>query len=336
MKIKHNPSIELFCSLLIYARWDEVKSMCEPSYYLSDELTLWYEKTSSALPGTLKNDISYLVSNFLGLTFLPVSMILKEGWSAVMETLNQLKSIPTGEVLPKMLFDTYQTDISYSKVSRDPVAIRKALEKAGGTIRQGEVELFLEFIRYPDIFWNKLITIAESFYALALKEDEARISKKVQKQIQADQTLLDKDPGHFFEAYCRCNRPESEEYPEIYISYYDEVDIIQIEAPDSLIYGRCRPIMENSNPVPLEEAYKILADESRRTILQLLCSRPWFIRELATELKITSATVSYHVSRLAALHLVNYERGEKNRVYYRGDQERIEAMLDAVKKSILG
>jgi len=39
---------------------------------------------------------------------------------------------------------------------------------------------------------------------------------------------------------------------------------------------------------------------------------------------------------LSVLDLVTYERGERKRIYYRADLEKVEAMLNAVRQDILG
>ncbi|MBI9109267.1 MAG: winged helix-turn-helix transcriptional regulator [Spirochaetales bacterium] len=334
MKIEYNPAVELCCALLQYAHWKELSDVRISGYTVSPELEKWYGRSRQALPGILDNDISYLIGNFLGLLFLPVELAIGEGIDSVPELIEKLRALPS-ESLPERLYEDYLTGIPFESIQDHPEKIKKAIEKAGGTTRKKEPELFAEFVHSPGSMQSRLVATMEEFYKIAVQPHEEEVRLEMEKQIASDQVILDAEPERFFMDYCRINRSEGDPEPKIFISYYDEVDIIQMENPVSLIYGRRRNNIDCGG-LPLDQVYRLLADESRRTILQMLCRKPRFIRELATELGLTSATVSYHVSRLSALDLVTYERGERKRIYYRADLIKVEAMLDAVKKDIVG
>ncbi len=332
MKIKYNPALELNNAMLQYACWDNIR---ETGYTYSRELENWYHRTRDRLPGILENDLSFLIRDFLGLSFLCVETVIRDGIGTVPLLLDRMRTI-SADSLPEIIYRGYNLDTPLSQVRNDPQRIVTLLQKAGGTIRKKEPELFLDFIRHPETFRTRLVNLMEEFYHLALEEDEERICLLMEKQILEDQQILKEDPNRFFTGFCRCTLPEKTEYPEIFISFYNEIDIIQLEEPYSLIYGRYRNRLEKGMSIPIEEIYHLLVDESRRTILQLLCRRSWFIRELATELNITSATVSYHMSKLGSMNLVTYERGEKNRVYYRADLGKVEEIIESVRRNILG
>ena len=335
MRIEYNPAIDVSCAMLQYARWEEIRQVCGSGYSFSPELEIWQRKIKSSISSILENDLKYLIGNFLGLTFLPVMIAAKEEITTVSRLIERLKALSV-DSLPAMLFDSYGTEVSFDDVKDDPDEVIRQLEKAGGTVWKNEPAMFLDFIRHPESFMARLAGLIEDFYHAAVLPYEDDVKEVIFEQIKQEQLVLEKDPAHFFKAYCRLKQPAEGAELKIYISYYDEIDIIQLDEPLALIYGRCRNRLTDGGAIPIEDVYRLLSDESRRSILQLLCCRSWFIREIATELELTSATVSYHVSRLSVLDLVTYERGERKRIYYRADLEKVEAMLNAVRQDILG
>lgn len=335
MKIRYNPAVELLCAMLQYAHWRELAESGIPGYRVSPELEKWYGRTKSEISGLLDNDLSYLIKNFLGLVFLPIELALTDGICSPVELIEAFRALPP-EGLPERMFRSYSIDKSWDSVKDDPALIVSLLEKAGGTTRKREPEFFLDFAGNPGAVQERLAGIMEDFYHQAVRPYEDEVRKKIEMQISEDQVFLDSNPEAFYTDVFRSNPEDAESGAEIYISYYNEIDIIQLDDPLSFIYGRVRRQLSGSIGLPLEQIYSLLSDERRKKILQLLCRKSWFIRELADYLDITSATVSYHMSRLGALNLVTCERGERKRIYYRADTNKVEAMLDAVKLDILG
>ena len=94
-----------------------------------------------------------------------------------------------------------------------------------------------------------------------------------------------------------------------------------------------------NNPVDnrkrLINLLKLLADESKFEILALLKERRRYGGELAQELKLTTATISYHMGILAGSGLVTLQK-EMNRVYYELDEKAIRKILDQIEESLLG
>ena len=335
MQIKYNPALDLCCAMLQYAHWDEIAGTNVPGYTITTELEKWYKKTKTEIPGLLHNDIKFLISNFLGLIFLPAELAVSEGLFSAEELIQTFRRLDP-ESLPERLFNSYSTDLVWNSVKDEPDKIIKAIEKAGGTTRKKEPGFFLDFIHGPQALQRRLADMMEDFYRIAIRPYEEDSVRRMEIRAAEDQEKLDTDAKFFFSAYLRINRTESEAEPQIFISLYNEIDIIQLDNPLCIIYGQCRRMLEGYSEIPLEQIYDLLADESRRTILRMLCRKTLFIREIADELELTSATISYHMSRLCALDLVTYRRGERKRVYYSADREKVGRMLKTVETDIIG
>lgn len=72
--------------------------------------------------------------------------------------------------------------------------------------------------------------------------------------------------------------------------------------------------------------FKNLSDKTRFEIIRLLLARDYFGQELADELKITSATVSYHMNFLMSAKLIHVERKE-HKAYYTLNKEALRACI---------
>lgn len=320
--------------MLQFVHWIDIKGTV-PGYTYSEELSAWYDEVSSRLSGVVKADLNYLIHDFIGLIFLPVDIALNEDITDPQELILRLESADP-LLLTERLFDTYLTGLGFSEVSGNDDEILNAIRLADGTTRKNEAEKFLDFTRDPDAYRGRLAATMRKFLETAVIPFTEVVRERLAGRMSADQSVLDSDPDRFFSGYCR-TRPEDGEGTEVLlISFFNELDIIYIDKPSAIIYGRCRHLLEDSSSIPLEQVYSLLADESRRTILQMICRKPCFIREIADELKITSATVSYHMSKLSALDLVTYEQGERKRIYYRANRDNVDKMLEMLKKDITG
>ena len=74
------------------------------------------------------------------------------------------------------------------------------------------------------------------------------------------------------------------------------------------------------------ETFKALSDPARREILNLLKGGRLTAGEIAGRFDMTSATVSYHLSRLKKAGLV-FESREKNYIYYSLNASVLEEVL---------
>ena len=81
--------------------------------------------------------------------------------------------------------------------------------------------------------------------------------------------------------------------------------------------------------------FKVLSDERRLDILRLVGNKSRYATELAKELGLTKATVSYHMNLIIEQGLVTI-RVEQNRVYYDLNVDRLSKQLTDVIKDLTG
>lgn len=76
---------------------------------------------------------------------------------------------------------------------------------------------------------------------------------------------------------------------------------------------------------------KLLSDKSKVDILELTAKKPCYGKEIAKELNLTTATISYHVNALMRLGLLKTEL-ISNRVYYCMNYEKLSEYLEDIKE----
>lgn len=75
---------------------------------------------------------------------------------------------------------------------------------------------------------------------------------------------------------------------------------------------------------------KLLSDKSKVDILEFISRKPCYGKEIANELNLSTATISYHVNSLLQTRFIKADVNS-NKVYYSIDKERISSCLDDVK-----
>lgn len=78
--------------------------------------------------------------------------------------------------------------------------------------------------------------------------------------------------------------------------------------------------------------FKALADKSRLSILKSLAKEPMYVELLAERLKLTPATISFHLKKLQDLNIVNSKKEQYYVVYSLNEEILSVSILDIIKK----
>ncbi|MDO4294363.1 MAG: winged helix-turn-helix domain-containing protein [Eubacteriales bacterium] len=81
------------------------------------------------------------------------------------------------------------------------------------------------------------------------------------------------------------------------------------------------------------KALSLLADETKREILEYIKDTPHYGREIADRFRLTTATISYHMNELYQEGLVGLEQQGK-RTYYRLDRKRVSEVLELTGRAL--
>ena len=84
----------------------------------------------------------------------------------------------------------------------------------------------------------------------------------------------------------------------------------------------------------LSNGLKLLSDPSKFEILCFIRNKKAYGQEIASELKLTTATISHHMNTLMKLGLINIEKSD-NKVYYQMNKEAVNYLLEVTKNKLL-
>lgn len=80
---------------------------------------------------------------------------------------------------------------------------------------------------------------------------------------------------------------------------------------------------------------KLISDPKRYEMLKMLSHKPSYGAELAKALDLSTATVSHHLSKMTLLKLIDAEKAEKNRIYFKLNTKNFEEYLEMIKMDML-
>lgn len=254
------------------------------------------------------------------------------------ELLQGISKLPKEEVLKRLVME----------LLADSIESEKDREKEALTIvsQNGVFNLIKGLDASPAAKWHlfsfiddmernigQFISIVEQYapiYYSSIKKHEKTIddfNNMMEKRIE-------RDPETFLKELTRGNyRAENYETVLISTTYYYAYNLF-FKTKDRLghlvvgiDFEKAIKGLEGQNE--LENTlivFKNLSDKTRFEIIRLLLSKDYFGQELAEELKITSATVSYHMNFLMTAKLVHVERKE-HKAYYTLNKEALRGCI---------
>lgn len=103
-----------------------------------------------------------------------------------------------------------------------------------------------------------------------------------------------------------------------------------------IYFLKLKNLKENSrfNEDKLISDLKALSDPTRLKIIRVLLKKEMYLKELAGELGLTSATVSHHINLLLQSDLISLIVGDKDnrKIYYKVNREKLDRIGDSIKK----
>lgn len=197
---------------------------------------------------------------------------------------------------------------------------------------------FIQVYKNPQACYMRLAEIImqnEEAYNNAYKE----VSQIVEKFIENLQKAPEKIPSYLKETIgIKLNSNKFIIYPSV--SRFHSLTMSQNDGCDILYYGVLfNKLMECSRLIgkgkaPLINILKPLSDKSKFEIIRLLKSEEMYGQQIAEKLKLTTATVSYHMNDLVIANLVCLERRD-SKVYYSLNRKAIKEFISELESYML-
>jgi DNA-binding transcriptional ArsR family regulator len=201
-------------------------------------------------------------------------------------------------------------------------------------------EKLVECLKNPTETKERYLLILRQLYEKAYKPIEAEILNNITGFIERYQELLNKNPEKFTTQFLNTTLSSLTVKELIHVSYFKYIGCSSWSTlPDKEVWyvlGAYAHIFtfDTISKDKILLFYKTLSDQKRLDIISLLSMRPWYVYELADELKMSAATISYHLTLLHRLEVVNYERCE-HRIYYSLDKNRLKELSENAMRSLL-
>lgn len=201
-------------------------------------------------------------------------------------------------------------------------------------------EKILEALHNPSETKDRFCLLLKQFYEKSYKPIESTVLEELNEFKNKYQNIYAKNPEKFAKHFLKINLEKSNKINYVHVSKFsyilsnswgrfssDKVYNV-IGAYIDKYFGEER---ENEKILIL---FKALSDKKRLDIIELLAEKDWYVYELAEELDMSAATVSYHLNMLQDLDIVQYERYE-HRIYYSLDKDRLRELSQNAIKNLL-
>lgn len=183
-------------------------------------------------------------------------------------------------------------------------------------------------------------SLLRSFYIRSYASYEELLRKQSTEVIPRIEALFQTDETRFFREHLG---PEAEVFDKVTLihvsvltQYGSFVSLTgSSEVPHSVRLGiHVENVAKQNAELDLvEKLCKVVSDKNRLEILRLLSARPWYGQELAKQLALSPAAISYHMGFLHDAHLISLKRADQ-KGYYVLDKERLKALFGLLEETL--
>jgi len=199
----------------------------------------------------------------------------------------------------------------------------------------------VDYFENPEETKLRYVLMLKSVYIKGYKEIENEIGKRIEPFLESYVAQFEKEPSKFYKDYLKADLGFFGEVTNIHISYfyymgtYGTRDLLS--SSDYFVglgIYTDRLFKEDIQSIESYKFLKTISDKTRMKIIRLLSTRPWYVNELAEELGLSAASISYHVSMLTMLNIVTLEKSNQ-KAYYSLNKDRLNELFEEAKGIIL-
>ncbi len=295
-----------------------------PPQFVKDLIDSTYKDLSPIMKADLKllYKDTILVSHFIG---SPDNCIKYRNY---MELRKHMETISVSEYL-EVFYKTYNIDTD-GLSEKD--AINK-VEDALINLDQNEtiIDSYHELKKYPKQMMNRIRDFLDRFYFEYFKKAEDTIEEFLIEKLKKHKKLLEYDRDNFINGIVTVSfdelKNEDIKY-NFYLGYLNIGRISYINWGSELICSYSYLYEKRFDPQYLDQLltgfFKALSDETRLKIIRKLAERSYYSKELADEIGINKATISYHMRKFNNFKIIDARLGKNKRVYYSLNKKNLE------------
>lgn len=342
LKLKHNIVVE-FCYLL--------SRVCNEKFFDDHPVIQHYQRNPEVLAVVnrvreeispfLKKDMDYFVNNFTGSLSIPLILSLENGYESPLEMIDAIDAMAAEEWL-QLYFTLNNQEKSIMALSdADLKEIVKEMIMPNWDIPNRDSEMIIELRKYAEESKVQIVQMYRNFYTKHFQPLEDFLLDQLNPVVEAHRKVMEAQPKEFLEEILWMKAEEYSQVEDIQfiVTWIGELSH-SVSIDDDRIagiygFGFLQRFDKEFIKKQTMKLFKVLSDERRLDILRLVGNKSRYATELAKELGLTKATVSYHMNLIIEQGLVTI-RVEQNRVYYDLNVDRLSKQLTDVIKDLTG
>ena len=203
------------------------------------------------------------------------------------------------------------------------------------------IESYRELKKFPEQTMNRIRLFLDQFYFTYFEQAEEKIESFLKEKVKQHSGIYSRDSSLFKKSIIKVSFDDQCDSQEEYLFTIGYLSGGQ----QSYHQSGCRifcyygyQFEKLFDPEFLEkqigEFFKAVSDETRLKMIRLLSRKSWYSTELAEELELNKATVSYHMKILTRLNIVDISLGSNKRIYYRLNLEDLKGYFNNFLSSL--
>lgn len=347
-----SPSLEFVSALRIAADEKNLKNIAkEMNFHISEKDNELFQMLKNNISKYVLNELQYF-SDMLPIYIYPAAFRADNDDADTVETL--LRKMEVADIvlvfkyLGGIFIGEYVKGIhgEWEKVSKD-------IDKMREYIKAAEVEdiekkdKFLECLENPEETKQRLCFMFRQFYKKAYVNVEKKLLEALKYEKEKYLTLFTDDPEEFYRKYLfnyfKSTDGEWNYKINIHVSILYQITFWilnlhdYIEKPGIVVLGARTDQFINAQRLKdqVDKFLKVLSDKRRIDIIKLLAEKKYYGYEFANILKLTPATVNYHMSFILDAGLVSIEHEGNNKVMFVLEKQKVKKLFKETEKMLL-
>lgn len=347
-----NPLIEFIITMQTVAREHSLQETIQNHQVLIDpDYMDWAGQMRSKLSRYLQQELTYFIGDdhfHCQFDFVFIQLFKEHPDASVEKFITLFQQLTETEILATMVESVFRDrlkgllgeNIEWDYVKQSPDAMLTHMRQWPSETEEIKDKL-IECLEHPKETKRRYESMIEQIYENIYKPFAERIHMKCKAGIKKYELLFSEDLERNFGSVVKLDPSAIDRTTNVHISFMGQVTM-NYERDDRAGYrdwiilgiNNDRHFLEDVEREIIEKFLKVLSDKRRLEIVDLLLTKAWYGHELAHELNLTPAAISYHMNFLIEIDLVKLTRSD-NRLYYSLDKEKVRSLFDQAKKSIL-
>jgi DNA-binding transcriptional ArsR family regulator len=312
-----------------------------PSKNPNRELAGWAQEAITRFPEELRKLLAIFFNQetFYGMSL--VGYVARWNPENIEEFLTRLEQVEALDILTRFMYSGIGPGSDFSQehirslMEQDKEVWRFINDQLSFSVQ--EKWQILQFVMDPETMKQDLLRLLNWHYNNIYPGQEALASRQIQGTLQELKERVQKYGEEYLKLLIPLDYSKRKDAKiTLAVSYYWETGQSINILEDVYVFGyRFFEQVEAQHSVLAGvQTFKVLADETRLSIIRLLAGRPWYGHELAERLGVSNSTISHHMTQLVMAGLVHSYR-EENRVYFQLEPSQFREVLNQVVDGVL-